>query len=78
MPKPSPMPADTFWTVIDGVARVQGEPHDRIKALTSALKRLSLDDIIAFHRSGGVKEFMLRVADPDLLALTEEEAHDGV
>lgn len=48
MPKPSPIPADKFWKIVDGVARVQGEPRDRVKALATALKGLSLDDIIAF------------------------------
>ena len=44
-----PMPDATFWDIIDGVARVTGEPDDRLDALEKALNTLSLDDIISFE-----------------------------
>lgn len=46
---PTSMPDAAFWEIVDGVARIGKEPDDRLAALETALKALSLDDIISFE-----------------------------
>jgi Protein of unknown function (DUF4240) len=45
----SPMPADTFWQIIERAAKSEHDPEAHLQALHTALGGLTLDEIIAFE-----------------------------
>ena len=45
----SPMPSDRFWQIIERAAKVDHDPDAHVKALHTALRELTLEEIIAFE-----------------------------
>lgn len=45
----SPMPADKFWQIIERAAKADHDPNAHMEALRTALRELTLEEIIAFE-----------------------------
>ena len=45
----SPMPADKFWRIIERAAKSDHDPDAHVNALRTALRELSLEEIISFE-----------------------------